>query len=88
MSRSKLERLEEAIHGIKLEIGKLGALIGLINSIGNLGGFIGPSIVGMLLTRDHSYSFAVVFLSLGFFVASALTLLLRVPKTGAFAPRS
>ncbi len=26
MSRSKLERLEEAIHGIKREIGKIGAL--------------------------------------------------------------
>ncbi len=53
------------------------ASIGLINSIGNLGGFIGPSLVGALLTHQHSYSFAAVFLSLGFLFASALTLLLR-----------
>jgi ACS family tartrate transporter-like MFS transporter len=61
------------------------ASIGLINSIGNLGGFIGPSIVGALLVRNHSYSFAALFLSLGFLVASALTLMLRIPKAGAAA---
>src|SRR5262249_55245209 len=39
------------------------ASIGLINSVGNLGGFFGPSIVGYLLSRDYSYSTAMMVLS-------------------------
>lgn len=56
------------------------ASVGLINSIGNLGGFFGPTIVGALLTGNHSYSFAVLFLCLAFFAAAGLILSLRLPK--------
>jgi nitrate/nitrite transporter NarK len=45
----------------------------MINSIGNLGGFVGPSVVGYLLTTNHSYSVAVGFLSVCYCIAVALT---------------
>ncbi len=53
------------------------ASIGLINSVGNLGGFIGPFLVGTALTANHSYTFVVVFLAAGFVLAAALTFMLR-----------
>jgi ACS family tartrate transporter-like MFS transporter len=41
------------------------ASIGLINLIGNLGGFIGPSAVGYVLARTHSYPLRIAILSFG-----------------------
>ena len=42
--------------------------IGLVNSVGNLGGFLGPTLVGQILSRNYSFSGAVLciasFLSL------------------------
>jgi ACS family tartrate transporter-like MFS transporter len=55
------------------------ASIGLINSIGNLGGFIGPSLIGTLLTHNYSYTSVVAFLSTAFVLAAALTLMIRLP---------
>jgi sugar phosphate permease len=51
------------------------ASIGLINSVGNLGGFVGPFIVGYLLTRTHSFRAGLSFL-VGSFLASAILMLL------------
>ena len=51
------------------------ASIGLINSVGNLGGFVGPFIVGYLLTRTHSFSAGLSFL-VGSFLASAILMFL------------
>jgi ACS family tartrate transporter-like MFS transporter len=48
--------------------------IGLINSIGNLGGFAGPSIVGYLNRTAHSFSAGVIYLSLSAVVAASLVL--------------
>ena len=56
------------------------ASIGFINTIGNVGGFLGPSIVGYMLSAGLSPSVAVLFLSLCFVAAGALILTLRVPK--------
>ena len=56
------------------------ASVGFINSIGNLGGFFGPTIVGALLTANHSYSFAVVFLCVAFWATAALILSLKLPQ--------
>jgi ACS family tartrate transporter-like MFS transporter len=56
------------------------ASIGLINSVGNLGGFIGPFLIGTALTGNHSYTVVVVFLSAAFFLAAALTFMLRFPN--------
>ena len=58
------------------------ASIGLINSVGNLGGFIGPFLVGTALTANHSYTLVVAFLAAGFFLAAGLTFMLRF-QTGA-----
>lgn len=53
------------------------ASIGLINSFGNLGGFAGPYIVGYLNRTGHSFSAAVICLSLSAVVAASLVLSLR-----------
>jgi D-galactonate transporter len=38
------------------------ASIGLINSVGNLGGFFGPMIMGYLVSRTHSFKAGLLFL--------------------------
>jgi MFS transporter, ACS family, tartrate transporter len=56
------------------------ASIGLINSVGNLGGFVGPFIVGYLLSRTHSFSAGLSFLVGSFLISAILMLLVRVRK--------
>lgn len=56
------------------------ASIGLINSVGNLGGFVGPFIVGYLLTRTQSFSAGLSFLVGSFLVSAILMLLVRVRR--------
>jgi D-galactonate transporter len=51
--------------------------IGLINSIGNLGGFAGPYVVGYLNRTAHSFSAGVIYLSLSAVIAAGLVLSLR-----------
>lgn len=51
------------------------AAIGLINSIGNLGGFVGPYVVGRLLTDNRPFGEAVCFLSSCFAIGAFLTFL-------------
>jgi nitrate/nitrite transporter NarK len=58
----------------------MAATIGLINSVGNLGGFVGPFIVGYLLTRTHSFSAGLSFLVGSFLASAILMLLVRVRK--------
>ncbi len=53
------------------------ASIGLINSIGNLGGFLGPYIVGYLNNKTHSFFEGVLFLSTSAVIAAGLILSLR-----------
>ncbi len=53
------------------------AAIGLINCIGNTGGFVGPSIVGFLSTKFGSYTGGVAFLIGSAFVGAAAVLLVR-----------
>jgi ACS family tartrate transporter-like MFS transporter len=38
------------------------ASIGLINSLGNLGGFVGPLIMGYLVNRTHSFTAGLLYL--------------------------
>lgn len=54
--------------------------IGLINSIGNLGGFIGPFIVGYLKTSTDSYNSGNIFLVTSLLVAAFLLLALKKTK--------
>lgn len=53
------------------------ASIGLINSIGNLGGFAGPYIVGYLNEKTHSFIGGMLYLSLSAIVGGGLILILR-----------
>lgn len=59
--------------------------IGLINSIGNLGGFIGPFIVGYLKTSTDSYNSGSIFMVASLLVAAFLILALK--KTKDLAPQ-
>jgi MFS family permease len=53
-----------------------GGVRGIINALGNLGGFVGPFAVGWLRTRFNSYDFGVYFLvgmlAVGFLLALSL----------------
>jgi ACS family tartrate transporter-like MFS transporter len=56
------------------------ASIGLINSFGNLGGYVGPYVVGYLSTRTKSYFPGLLYLSASAFIASLLILSLRATR--------
>ena len=56
------------------------ASIGLINSFGNLGGFVGPYVVGYLSEKTHSYIGGILYLSLSALIASFLILALRATR--------
>lgn len=59
--------------------------IGLINSVGNLGGAVGPSIIGWIKTNTGSYTSGFYFLGSSMLVASVIVFFLglgaRNPKT-------
>jgi hypothetical protein len=55
----------------------------MINSIGNLGGFIGPYLIGFLLTHGYSYDLAAQLMAAGFAGAAALTFVLKIKSHGA-----
>jgi sugar phosphate permease len=61
------------------------ASIGLINSVGNLGGFVGPYIVGYLSKKTHSFVAGIIFLSLCGAVAAGIIVSLRPPQAHAAA---
>ncbi|MDP2983845.1 MAG: MFS transporter [Candidatus Latescibacter sp.] len=61
------------------------ATIGLINSVGNLGGFVGPSVVGWLNTATGSFFGGLLYLSLSALVGTGLILALRPVKQKAAA---
>jgi nitrate/nitrite transporter NarK len=52
----------------------------LINSIGNLGGFVGPYVVGYLSKKTGSYVGGVLYLSGSALVASFLILSLHATR--------
>ena len=54
-----------------------GSAMGLINAIGNLGGYFGPLVVGYLNTRTGNFVYAFSALSGGLLVGAALTGLLH-----------
>jgi nitrate/nitrite transporter NarK len=63
------------------------ASIGLINSVGNLGGFVGPMVMGYLAHRTHSFSAGLLYLVASLFVSGGLMLVVgrQVPE-GHFSP--
>src|SRR6266478_948729 len=56
------------------------ASIGLINSIGNLGGFVGPTIVGYVSNATNSYLGGILYLSFSALVAAGFVLSIRATK--------
>ena len=61
-----------------------GPVIGLVNALGNTGGFFGPYIVGWLAVRYHSTAISFDALGLGMLLAAALAFLL--PKSRSVQP--
>lgn len=62
--------------------------IALINSFGNLGGFLGPSVMGAINKQTGNFRGGLVFAGISLFAAAALILALRkrtAPVTGAIA---
>ncbi len=55
--------------------------IAVINSIGNLGGFVGPSLVGLVKGQSQSAATGLMFLSSLLVVAFLMTLLMRINNT-------
>src|SRR5207245_2777287 len=53
----------------------------LINSVGNLGGFAGPFVIGYLANRTHSFAPGLWYLVISLFVSGALILAVGVPKS-------
>ena len=85
-----LAALALAFAGIKSTIAPLWALataflagpaaaggIALINSVGNLGGFFGPYIVGVIKDRTHSNLAALLFLGAALLLMALCTLMIR-----------
>ena len=56
------------------------ASIGFINSIGNLGGFLGPLVMGYLVSRTHSFTVGLWYLVGSFFVSALMMLAVGVGR--------
>jgi nitrate/nitrite transporter NarK len=57
----------------------------LINSIGGLGGFVGPTIMGVLLDATGGYTGGLLALTAALIIEAALVLALRLPIDRKFA---
>jgi ACS family tartrate transporter-like MFS transporter len=62
--------------------------IGLINSVGNIGGFVGPSVLGKVETVTGSFRGGIVFLSTFMIVSATIILLLGLGRRDAAAKPS
>ena len=56
------------------------ASIGLINSVGNLGGFVGPLMMGYLVARTRSFTAGLLYLVGSLFLSSILMLAVRAGR--------
>jgi ACS family tartrate transporter-like MFS transporter len=57
--------------------------IALYNSIGNLGGFLGPYLIGAIKEATGSYAFSMMFIAFGLVISAGIVFLLG----RAIAPR-
>ena len=72
--------------GILFRGSALAAAIALVNSIGNLGGFFGPNVIGLLVTWTGSNTGA--FLSLAVFALAAAAICMALKRQVSFGGRS
>jgi len=65
-------------------IGGVGAAAGiaLINSVGNIGGFVGPSLIGYISDRTHSFTMGLVFIGAVLACGGVLALAVRDDRSG------
>jgi MFS transporter, ACS family, tartrate transporter len=68
--------------GLMLSESEAAASIGMINSVGNLGGFAGPWIAGYLLTRGAGYGAVLLALAASYGASAVFTALVRAPALG------
>jgi len=61
------------------------AAIALINALGGLGGFVGPTIIGVLLDATGGYTGGLLALTGALIVEAALVLAVRLPPSRKFA---
>ena len=61
--------------------------IGLINSVGNLGGFVGPSLLGYLENRTHSFLPGLLYLCFSMIISATIIFTLGLGQRTA-GPRS
>jgi predicted MFS family arabinose efflux permease len=54
------------------------AALGLINSVGNLGGFVGPALIGELLAHTHSQAALGLLVASSYCTAAALVAFVRI----------
>jgi MFS transporter, ACS family, tartrate transporter len=65
------------------------AAIGLINCLGNLGGFAGPYVIGYLATRTGTFTYGLVWLLINLFLGGILVLTLpKGPSSSAGVVRN
>jgi ACS family tartrate transporter-like MFS transporter len=57
--------------------------IGLINSVGNLGGFVGPSLLGYIETRTHSFLPGLLYLCVSMIISATIIFTLGLGKHSA-----
>lgn len=57
--------------------------IGLINSVGNLGGFVGPSLLGFIKTRTNSFLPGLLYLCVSMIISATIIFTLGLGKHGA-----
>jgi ACS family tartrate transporter-like MFS transporter len=60
----------------------LAAAVGLLTSSAGLGGFVGPTVIGKILTMGYPFSVAVFFMSFCFLAAGGVVLSMRKEFTG------
>jgi MFS family permease len=65
----------------------IGPVIGLVNALGNVGGFVGPNITGWLTKRAHG-DITIPFAALGIGMLIAAILCIFLPKSPAHTPTS
>jgi ACS family tartrate transporter-like MFS transporter len=59
--------------------------IALINSVGNLGGYVGPTVMGWLRQETGGYSGGLLVLAVALVLQATLVMLIRLPKSAGAA---